>query len=376
MLSLVSLGLKGPLPSKIADLASLEILNMSSNYLDGSIPREISALKNLQTLILDHNSFQGEIPSWIGSLSGLSVLSLKNNSINGSLPNSISNMTNLRTLVLSGNNLSGEVVDLHRLRSLQVLDLRNNNLGPLFPRIPTKLVSLVLRKNRFHGGLPDELSSCYLLQKMDISLNEFVGPFSPSILSLPSLTYLDIGGNKFTGKMLHNMSCNAQLRFVNLSQNRLTGDLPDCLKSSNSGNRGVFVLYSGNCFSMVYRNQHPSAFCHSEALAVGITPRTKDKRRYGGAVLASSMVGGIVGVVGLVGLAFVFVKKNSSVSRVPSTRLVVDKVSSAYTLQLLKDASKRVYVLVMFLQDSSVLSVVHTCLVYEVILFSIRSIIA
>ncbi|KAL8529387.1 hypothetical protein ACS0TY_006710 [Phlomoides rotata] len=340
VLSLVSLGLKGPLPSKIADLSSLEILNMSCNSLDGSIPREISSLKNLQTLILDHNNLEGEIPSWIGSLPVLSVLSLKNNSIAGCLPNSMSKMINLRTLMLSGNNLSGEVVDIHNLRNLQVLDLGNNNLGPLFPRIPTKLVYLVLRKNKFHSGVPDELSSCYQLQKMDISLNKLVGPFSPSILSLPSLTYLDIGGNKFTGKMLHNMSCNAQLKFVNLSENRLTGDLPDCLKSG-----GGVVHYDGNCFSRVNRNQHPTAFCHSEALAVGITPRKKEKRRYGGSVLASSMVGGIVGVVALVGVSFMFVKKkkkekkNHKLSKVPSTRLVVDKVLSAgYTLQLLKDA--------------------------------------
>ncbi|KAK4410859.1 putative inactive leucine-rich repeat receptor-like protein kinase [Sesamum angolense] len=306
VLSLVSIGLKGPLPSGIGELSSLEILNISSNSFSGSIPREVSSMRNLQTLILDHNSF-----------------------------------TALRALVLSGNNLSGQVPGLHNLTNLQVLDLENNNLGPQFPSLPTKLVSLVLRKNKFHSAVSDELSSCYQLKKLDISLNELVGLFSPSFLSLPSLTYLDIGGNKFTAKLSENISCNEQLSFVNLSENRLTGELPDCLQSSS---RTRVVLYNGNCLSGRYQDQHPLSFCHSEALAVGISPNKEDEKRgYDKAVLASSMVGGIVGATALLGLAFLFVKREFAkqhrhVNKDPHTRLIVDKISPANTLQLLKDA--------------------------------------
>ncbi|KAH6794277.1 Leucine-rich repeat protein kinase family protein [Perilla frutescens var. hirtella] len=341
VLSLVSLGLKGPLPSEIGGLISLEIFNISSNMLDGSIPREISSMRSLQTLILDHNRFEGEIPDWIGSLPALSVLSFKNNSFSGSFPTAFSTMVNLRTLVLTANNLSGEVVELHNLTNLQVLDLENNNLGPQFPSVPTKLVSLVLRKNRFHSAVSDDqLSSCYQLQKLDVSSNELVGPLPPSFLSLPSLAYLDIGGNKFTGKIMQNMSCNPQLKFVNLSENRLNGELPDCLQSS-SGNR--VVLFEGNCLSRAYGHQNPPAFCHNEALAVGISPRKREKRPYGRAVAASTMVGGIVGAVALLGLTFLlakreFAKRHHNSSKVPQTTLIVDKVSPAFTLQLLKDA--------------------------------------
>ncbi|KAL0464218.1 UNVERIFIED_CONTAM: putative inactive leucine-rich repeat receptor-like protein kinase [Sesamum latifolium] len=341
VLSLVSIGLKGPLPSGIGELSSLEILNISSNSFNGSIPREISSMRNLQTLILDHNNFTGEVPDWLSSLPGLSVLSLKNNSFSGSLPDALSTMTALRALVLSGNNLSGQVPGLHNLTNLQVLDLENNNLGPQFPSLPTKLVSLVFRKNKFHSAVSDELSSCYQLKKLDISLNELVGLFSPSLLSLPSLTYLDIGGNKFTAKLSENISCNAELAFVNLSENRLTGELPDCLQSS-SGSR--VVLYNGNCLSGRYQDQHPLSFCHSEALAVGISPHKEDEKRgYDKAVLASSMVGGIVGATALLGLAFLFVKREFAkqhrhVNKDPHTRLIVDKISPANTLQLLKDA--------------------------------------
>ncbi|KAK6119148.1 hypothetical protein DH2020_047124 [Rehmannia glutinosa] len=337
VLSLVSLGLKGPLPSQIGDLTSLEILNITSNSFNGSIPREISFMRNLQTLILDHNGFTGHVPD---SLPALSVLSLRNNSFNGSFPKSLSRMVTLRTLVLSGNNLSGQVPKLHRLTNLQVLDLENNNLGPRFPILPKKLVSLVLRKNKFHSVVSNELRSCYQLKRLDISLNELVGIFPPSIISLPSLTYLDISGNKFTGKLLQNMSCNGQLEFVNFSENRLTGELPDCLEIT----KGRVVLYDGNCLSKRYKHQHPSYFCHSEALAVGISPQKQDeKRSYGKAVVASGMVGGIGGAIAIFVLAFLFVKreigkKHQHGNKVPHTRLIVDKVSPVYTLQLLRDA--------------------------------------
>ncbi|KAL7120235.1 hypothetical protein ACP275_02G110400 [Erythranthe tilingii] len=347
VLSLVSLGLKGPLPPSVANFSSLEILNVSSNSFNGSIPTEISSLKNLQTLILDDNGFSGELPGWLSSsLPSLSVLSIKNNSLAGSFPYGLSAMANLRTLVLSANNLTGQVPELRNLTNLQILDLEDNNLGPHFPSLPTKLVSLVLKNNKFHSVVSDELSSCYQLQKLDLSSNELVGPFPYSLLSLNSLTYLNIGGNKFSGKLSQqSISCSAQLVFVNMSENRLTGELPDCLTSSDGG---IVSMYDGNCFSSQYKNQHPLSYCHSEALAVGISPKKTEEKRAssnGRAVLASSMVGGVVGAVALFGLAFIFVKREYTkqnhqliVGKVPLTRSIVDKASPSYTLQLLKDA--------------------------------------
>ncbi|KAL2478133.1 putative inactive leucine-rich repeat receptor-like protein kinase [Forsythia ovata] len=339
VLSLVSLGLKGPLPPEIGKLSSLEILNVSSNYFDGSIPREISSLKNLQTLILDYNRFTGQVPDWIGSFQALTVLSLKNNSFSGQLPNSLTNLGSLRTLVISANNLSGQVPVLHNLTNLQVVDFEDNNLGPEFPSLPTKLISLVLRKNKFYSAISDGLSSCYQLQKLDISLNELVGPFLPSLLSLPSLAYLDIAGNKFTGKLSQNISCNTDLVFVNLSENRLTGELPDCLQPDS---KSRVVLYGGNCLSRRYQQQHPYSFCHNEALAVRISPqKQQEKRPYGKAVLASSMVGGIGGGMALLGLAFLVFKRKfdkQQGNEMPHTSLMVDKVSPAYTLKMLKNA--------------------------------------
>ncbi|CDP16547.1 unnamed protein product [Coffea canephora] len=339
VLSLVSLGLGGELPSTIGNLSSLEIVNISSNYFEGSIPTQIFKLKNLQSLVMDHNKFTGQVPDCLGRLPLLAVLSLKNNSLSGSVPTSVSSLETLRTLVLSTNMLSGEVPSLQNLANLQVLDLEGNKLGPHFPRLPTKLVSLVLRKNNFIYAKLNELSSFFQLQKLDISLNQFVGPFAPSLLSLPSLTYLDIAGNKFTGRLLEGTSCNAELHFVNISSNRLTGVLPTCLES-NAKSRTV--LYAGNCLSESYQNQHPYSFCHNEALAVSVLPHKQENETHSKAVLASSMVGGIIGAILLLGLALLIVRREygkQKINKVPHARLIVEKVSPAITLKVLKDAS-------------------------------------
>lgn len=337
VLSLVSLGIWGSLPGSLGYLSSLEIVNVSSNYFSGAIPVQLSSLKNLQTIILDHNKFTGEVPGWLSSLPVLSVLSLKNNTLTGSLPFSMTTLQTLRVLALSNNYLVGEVPDLSNLTNLQVLDLEDNYFGPHFPTLPTKLVSLVLRNNRFHFSIPAELGSYYQLQKLDISLNEFVGPFLPSLLSLPSINYLDISGNKFKGKLLQNMTCNSELVFVNLTSNLLTGELPNCLQLDS---RSRVVLYSRNCLSNEAKGQHASGFCHNEALAVNVRPdEQNNKRPHDKAVLASSTAGGIVGGIAVVGVAFLVIKRvNSKASVKTLTRSITERVSPADTAKLLSDA--------------------------------------
>ncbi|XP_057979880.1 probable inactive leucine-rich repeat receptor-like protein kinase At3g03770 [Malania oleifera] len=338
VLSLVSLGLWGSLPADIGGLFSLEILNISSNYLNGTIPLEISALRNLQTLILDHNIFTGQIPYLLPSLPLLAVLSLKNNSLSGTLPNSLTSLETLRVLVLSMNHFSGEVPNFQNLTNLQVLDLEDNHFGPHFPTLHPKLITLVLRKNRFRSGLPPELSSFYQLQKLDLSSNGFVGPFLPSLFSLPSINYLDIAANKFTGRLLHNMSCNAELAFVNLSSNLLTGELPSCLQW---GSKGKVVVYGGNCLLNGGKGQHPQSYCQNEALAVKVLPQKGNKNDpQARKVLASSTAVGIVGGILLLGLIFLVIRKVHSMNNAqePKTRLISENASTAYTLKLLSNA--------------------------------------
>ncbi|KAI7990552.1 putative inactive leucine-rich repeat receptor-like protein kinase [Camellia lanceoleosa] len=243
----------------------------------------------------------------LSSLSLLAVLSLKMNSLNGSLPESLGSLETLRVLALSHNNFFGEVPDLGSLTSLQVLNLEDNSLGPQFPHLGNKLVTLILRKNKFSSGIPDEVSTYYQLQKLDICFNRFVGPFPSSFLSLPSITYLSIAGNRFTGMLFDNLSCNSELEFVDLSSNLLTGKLPNCFKST---------------------------------LAVGILPHRWKSERASKVVLGLSISGGIIGGITLVGLAFVVVRRVhlKKTKGKPQPRLIAVHASTGYTSKLSSEA--------------------------------------
>lgn len=343
VLTLVSLGLEGPLPPTVGKLFSLEILNISSNSLYGSIPEELSSLKSLQTLILDYNDFSGNIPGWIGSLPVLSTLSLQNNSFNGSLPDSITRMGSLRVLTLSKNHLSGKVPDLSNLTNMQVLELGDNLLGPRFPKLPKRLSILVLKNNRFRSGIPAELGFLYRLEKLDISSNKLVGPFLLSLLALPSIKYLNVGGNRLTGLLYQNISCNSDLTFADLSSNLLTGDLPTCLQQLGSKNGDI--TYAGNCLSNKDQEQHPLNFCHNEALAVRIGPHNLEHRKVHSEVMTLLQIfgGSIAGII-VIAVVFLTMRRTYSkgVVKEPSTstRFITENSSVTDTAKQLYGASK------------------------------------
>ncbi|KAG8100623.1 hypothetical protein GUJ93_ZPchr0013g35711 [Zizania palustris] len=339
VLTLTGLGLWGPLPGKVSRFTSLEIVNVSGNYLYGELPLALSRLGNLQTFIADDNMLSGKLPGWLGRLPLLAVLSLRNNSLEGTLPESVRDMGSLRSLVLASNNLSGNLPDLSSLKNLQVIDLANNSLGPVFPRLGRKVASVVLSGNKFSDGLPSELTSSYLLEHFDVSRNRFVGPFMPALLSLPSIEYLNIAENRFTGLLSGNMSCGENLLFVDVSSNLLTGSLPACLSSGHKESKTV--LFSANCLSTGDDTQHPSPFCKNQALAVGIVPDQVRKNPSGAkAGLVAGVVAAALAAAVLAGVAIFFAVRKVSMRRAQArpARRLVEHASSAYPSKIFADA--------------------------------------
>jgi hypothetical protein len=342
VLKLSSLGLWGPLPGKLGRLAALEIVNMSGNYLFSGIPRGVSRLTGLQTLVLDYNMLGGEVPAWVGTLPSLAVLSLRNNSFQGPVPVSVAGMPSLRSLVLSSNNLSGNLPDMSRISNLQVIDVDGNSLGPAFPKLGRKVVTVVLSRNRFGGGLPPELSTFYLLERLDVSWNRFVGPFTPALLSLPAIQYLNIAGNRFTGMLSDKTPCGDNLRFVDLSSNLLTGSVPTCLGSPDRKPDPVpVVLVSENCLDNSDGSQHSWPFCQTQALAVGIVPRQEKKNIVGQAGFVPGVAAAVIVAVLVISfVVFLAVRKASTKevkTRAPAM-LADDSSSNSYPSKMLADA--------------------------------------
>lgn len=265
-LSLVSLGLWGPLPHKINRFWSLEVLNISSNQIYGNIPVSISSLKNLKTLVLANNLLNGTIP------------------------------------------------DLKSLQNLENLDLGNNLLGPKFPAFSEKIVSLVFRNNSIRSEIPSVFVKLVRLQTLDVSSNKLVGPIPPFIFSLQSIQYLNLAKNQLNGALSAKVSCNKNLVFVDISNNLLIGQLPSCIRSSTV-NRTVISLW--NCLSNTSsKYQRPTSFCRKEAIAVKPPATAKQDEQSTmklGVVLG--IIGGIVAVVGACGVLFLVIFRRAQAKK-------------------------------------------------------------
>ncbi|KAJ4789169.1 protein kinase family protein [Rhynchospora pubera] len=262
VLSLVSLGMWGPLPSKIDRLNSLRVLNLSSNHIYGEIPKEISTVTSLQNLVLS------------------------NNYMNGTVPN------------------------LKPLTGLTELDLGFNRLGPDFPSLSNSIVKLILKNNSL-TKLPQNLAkSLSMVEKLDLSFNKLSGWVPSSLFSLPSIQYLDLSHNKLTGQLPETLTCSNSISFVDISNNMLSGTLPSCIVS-NSSNR--VVDFSWNCLNLVdMRYQHPNSYCNEGALAAVLPPPndiTTSKKS--STSLIVGIVCGVLGFVAIIALVIGIVLKKA-----------------------------------------------------------------
>ncbi|TYI41982.1 hypothetical protein ES332_A01G065700v1 [Gossypium tomentosum] len=135
-------------------------------------------------LDLSKNYFGGIIPSCLGNFSrGISIINLQKNSLNGKIPDFCVELSSLTTLALNDNKLEGLLPrSLVNCTLLRFLNLVNNTLNDLFPHrlsVLPELQVLILRSNRFYGRLDYSMatSSFLSLQILDLSKNEFTGPF-------------------------------------------------------------------------------------------------------------------------------------------------------------------------------------------------------
>lgn len=331
-LTLVSLGIWGPIPEKIHRLKSLEYLDLSWNSLYGEIPRTVSRFLKLQTLRLDGNFFNGSFPDWFYLLLNLSSLSLTNNRLSGSLPESTSRITSLTDIALSNNEMSGRLPDLSSLMNLHFLNLSNNKFDSRLPSLPKWLTIAFLGNNSFSGEIPQQYTQLKQLQQLDLSHNSLQGKPPAGLFSFPNVTYLNLASNMLSGQLPVLLSCGNDYGLVDISNNRLTGTLPACL-SCELGKK--IVRYGGNCLQIDSKHQHPKTYCVQSEIE-----KSSNRKKLGTLV---GLIGGILIV--LAALAFVFLSvcrrycpRGTSEQHLLKSS-VQDSSVTGYTSELLTSAS-------------------------------------
>ncbi|KAI4336295.1 hypothetical protein L6164_014838 [Bauhinia variegata] len=335
VLRLVSLGIWGPLPDKIHRLSGLEHLDLSSNFLYGSIPPKISAMVNLQILRLDDNFLNSSMPDWFNSLTNLSILSLRGNELNGPFPSSILSIATITDIDMSRNRMSGRLPDLSNLNNLKQLDLGENGLNSVLPKMPKGLERAFLSKNSFSGEIPKHFGKLQMLQQLDISFNTLTGTTPAELFSLPNISCLNLGSNMLSGSLLDHLHCGSELRFVDVSHNRLIGGLPSCL-SSESENRVVKV--EGNCLSGNLQHQHAISYCT-------VVPMKRNQNHYQPSIgILVSIIVGILVITVILALGFLVICRRYCPRGISEQHLLhktVQDSSTAGFSELLSNATSK-----------------------------------
>ncbi|GJY76399.1 leucine-rich repeat protein [Tanacetum coccineum] len=267
MLNIRNNNLKGPISEALGNLRSLQVLELSSNYLSDSLGRSI----DLTELLLQSNWLTGHIPLTLGKLTSLQVFSLSSNLLNGTIPVSFGQLTKIYFLDASNNSLQGVVseaqfANLSALKylniaynnhltfnvsrdwippfQLNIVSLESCNISDEFPQwfqTQQNLKELVLSNTSISGPLPTWLRQMPIIRVLDLSYNKLTGTLTnlPSGDLLNEVRYqaadiLLMQNNLFTGSIPRLLCTRTDLTILDLSRNRLTGNIPECLGNLKS----------------------------------------------------------------------------------------------------------------------------------------------
>ncbi|KAK9026041.1 hypothetical protein V6N11_038889 [Hibiscus sabdariffa] len=187
----------GPLPPELGNCSLLQQLYFDSSGVSGEIPSTFANLQNLETVWASDTQLTGRIPNFIGNWSRLTGLRFQGNSFEGSIPSTFANLTSLTELRISGLSNESSLAFIRDMKSLSILDLRNNNISGTIPSNIGEyesLTQLFLGNNNLNGTLPVEKSSS--LRNIDVSYNNIAGSF-PSWISQQNLS-INLVANNFT----------------------------------------------------------------------------------------------------------------------------------------------------------------------------------
>lgn len=151
--------LTGAIPDSIGNLTNLLYLRFAYNNLSSTIPRGVWNLKNLLQLSLSYNFFlEGSIPSDVASIETLDILDLSNNRLSGRIPDSLGQLTLIEFMDLSYNSFSGPIpVSFGNILNINYMNLSCNNLSGTIPKSLANLkylVELNLSYNNLEGEIP------------------------------------------------------------------------------------------------------------------------------------------------------------------------------------------------------------------------------
>ncbi|KAL8172176.1 hypothetical protein V2J09_023980 [Rumex salicifolius] len=222
--------------------------------------------KNLRVerLDLSHRGLRGNL-TLVSELRSLNSLDLSNNNFYGPIPASFGNLSELQFLDLSVNKFNDEIPpELGRLKNLRALNLSDNYL---VGEIPDELQSLLelsdlqVSGNHLNGSIPLWVGNLTQLRVFTAYENSFGGEIPGNLGSVSELQLLNLHSNQLEGLIPESLFANGKLENLVLTQNRLNGSIPESignckdLSSIRVGNNmltGSIPRSIGNISSLAY----------------------------------------------------------------------------------------------------------------------------
>ncbi|XVF64421.1 hypothetical protein PTKIN_Ptkin09bG0168000 [Pterospermum kingtungense] len=216
----------------MSSLSKLRLLDLSNCGISGGIPVEqLLNLTRLTYLFMDFNYISSQIPSKLANLTSLSVLDLTRSNLKGHIPH----LPQLKELHV-GNN-SDLMVDLHSMFAvpwpqLESIDVSSTQvIGSIPPSIAniTSLIDFIAYNCLIQGQIPASMMNLSRIEVLVLDMNNLTGEISPSISNLKSLQYLSLIQNSLFASIPSTICSISSLRYLALELNSFSGNLPDCI---------------------------------------------------------------------------------------------------------------------------------------------------
>ncbi|XP_057766378.1 probable leucine-rich repeat receptor-like serine/threonine-protein kinase At3g14840 [Salvia miltiorrhiza] len=241
--------LTGPIPKELAKISALEELVLEANQFTGGIPPEFGDLPRFRKFQLTSNNLTGDLPASLAKLNTLEAFLISDNNFTGSIPNYIQNWSNIKRLEIQASGLSGPIPSnllfLTNLTDLRISDLNGGQSA--FPNISTSTSwdQVIFRSCNIVGELPTFLEKLDFNDSLDLSFNNLTGPIRPGLGGQRGDIYLT--RNFLNGKVPQLMEENAK---IDLSYNNFTSVSPEPNCAQNSPN--LFANANGSTFGTFY----------------------------------------------------------------------------------------------------------------------------